>query len=46
MEFKEGERIGIRNIRFRLAYLYGTKYELTAKSKTGEGTEILVTLQK
>lgn len=46
MEFKEGEHIGIRNIRFRLAYLYGTKYELTAKSKTGEGTEILVTLQK
>lgn len=45
MEFKEGEHIGIRNIRFRLAYLYGTRYELTAKSKAGEGTEILVCLQ-
>lgn len=46
MEFQEGEHIGIRNIRFRLAYLYGTRYELRAESKSGEGTEILLILQR
>ncbi len=41
---KDAEHVGIHNVRMRLAFLYGERYTLEAKSIPGEGTSILLVL--